>query len=334
MAPNVIYLDLRKYLNLLTLLPNHLLSQVDQLNHFVKYYENFVSDITSQTLALDVILTEYFKTFFNYKSSASSQNDYNQVVTYPDCIKYLFLLCNNLCDGNFPDEWNSVSVFSIPKKEDCFILIPTTTTITITTTATNTTITINTTTTTNITIIIQTITTTTTTITNINITIPIATITTINATITIPITTIATYNTIPIYYFINSNSITITSSTISSFTIATTINPTTITTINSTTTTQNIYNKKITTTKKILHRLEQLKRFQFLLLQEEVDLNKVDVQSTLNAIYNYYYVLEVECNFKIVSEPPIATKYNDKDNKRKNILEFNRRIIVITKKHM
>jgi len=34
------------------------------------------------------------------------------------CAKYLLPLFNKIWDGDFPEEWNSVSIISIPKKGD------------------------------------------------------------------------------------------------------------------------------------------------------------------------------------------------------------------------
>ena len=65
------------------------------------------------------ISTEFFKAFFfNSESRTSSQDDSNQEVTYSDCAKCLLLLFNKIWDGDFPNEWNSASIVSIPKKGD------------------------------------------------------------------------------------------------------------------------------------------------------------------------------------------------------------------------
>ena len=66
----------------------------------------------------DGIPTEFFKAFFNSESRNSSQDDSNQEVTYSDCAKCLLLLFNKIWDGDFPNEWNSASIVSIPKKGD------------------------------------------------------------------------------------------------------------------------------------------------------------------------------------------------------------------------
>jgi len=46
------------------------------------------------------------------------RNEPNQEITYSDCVKCLFLLIKKIWDGDFPDEWNSASIVSIPKKSD------------------------------------------------------------------------------------------------------------------------------------------------------------------------------------------------------------------------
>ena len=85
-----------------------------------------MSEIQSTVLSMknnkapgpDGIPTEFFKAFFNSESRTSSQDDSNQEVTYSDCAKCLLLLFNKIWDGDFPNEWNSASIVSIPKKGD------------------------------------------------------------------------------------------------------------------------------------------------------------------------------------------------------------------------
>jgi len=67
----------------------------------------------------DGIPTEFFKAFF--KNDVSSDDHSNSNTTdnnYSDCAKCLLLLFNKIWDGDFPNEWNSASIVSIPKKGD------------------------------------------------------------------------------------------------------------------------------------------------------------------------------------------------------------------------
>jgi len=67
----------------------------------------------------DGILTEFFKAFF--KNDVLSDDHSNSNTTdnnYSDCVKCLLLLFNKIWDGDFPNEWNSASIVSIPKKGD------------------------------------------------------------------------------------------------------------------------------------------------------------------------------------------------------------------------
>ena len=58
----------------------------------------------------DGIPIEFFKAFFS-KSDLSDNH-------YSDCAKCLLSLFNKIWDGDFPEEWNSASIISIPKKGD------------------------------------------------------------------------------------------------------------------------------------------------------------------------------------------------------------------------
>ena len=66
----------------------------------------------------DGIPNEFFKAFFEPRSNTSNNSNTNQPVSYSDCANCLFLLFNKIWDGDFPDEWNSASIVSIPKKGD------------------------------------------------------------------------------------------------------------------------------------------------------------------------------------------------------------------------
>ena len=135
---------------------NCLYTHQDILNRFGEHYENLASDVTNHSLnreyweasltnsefhnitwnindpitmkeiqetvlhmknnkapGPDGIPIEFFKAFF--KESDSSENDQS---TYSDCAKCLLILFNKIWSGDFPDEWNSASIVSIPKKGD------------------------------------------------------------------------------------------------------------------------------------------------------------------------------------------------------------------------
>jgi len=64
----------------------------------------------------DGIPIEFFKAFFS-KSDLFDNQDDSSVVDYSDCVKCLFSLFNKIWDIDFPEEWNSASIISIPKKE-------------------------------------------------------------------------------------------------------------------------------------------------------------------------------------------------------------------------
>ena len=66
----------------------------------------------------DGIPVEFFKAFF--KPSNTSNNDQNSQVAndYSNGAKCLLLLFNKIWDGDFPDDWNTASIVSIPKKGD------------------------------------------------------------------------------------------------------------------------------------------------------------------------------------------------------------------------
>ena len=67
----------------------------------------------------DGIPTEFFKAFFKNDNSADDQSNTNtNDNNYSDCAKCLLLLFNKIWDGDFPNEWNSASIVSIPKKGD------------------------------------------------------------------------------------------------------------------------------------------------------------------------------------------------------------------------
>jgi len=62
-----------------------------------------------------VFLIEFFKAFFN-KSDLSDNQDDSSDVHYSDCAKCLLSLFSKIWYGDFPEEWNSASIISIPKK--------------------------------------------------------------------------------------------------------------------------------------------------------------------------------------------------------------------------
>ena len=65
----------------------------------------------------DGIPAEFYKAFF--KNSSSGQSDSNSEETpYSDCAKCLLLLFNKIWNGDFPSDWNSATIVSIPKKGD------------------------------------------------------------------------------------------------------------------------------------------------------------------------------------------------------------------------
>ena len=67
----------------------------------------------------DGIPTEFFKAFFKNDSPSVDQPDSNHSDNdYSDCAKCLLILFNKIWDGDFPQEWNSASIVSIPKKGD------------------------------------------------------------------------------------------------------------------------------------------------------------------------------------------------------------------------
>ena len=63
----------------------------------------------------DGIPIEFFKAFFS-ESDLSDNQDNPSDVHYSDCAKCLLSLFNKIWDGDFPEEWNSASIISIPKK--------------------------------------------------------------------------------------------------------------------------------------------------------------------------------------------------------------------------
>jgi len=69
----------------------------------------------------DGIPIEFYKAFFS-KSYLSDNQDDSSVVHYSDCAKCLLSLFNKIWDGDFPEEWNSASIISIPKKRRSFRL--------------------------------------------------------------------------------------------------------------------------------------------------------------------------------------------------------------------
>jgi len=64
----------------------------------------------------DGIPIEFFKAFFS-KSDLSENQDDSSDVHYSKCAKCLLSLFNKIWDGDFPKEWNSASIISIPKKK-------------------------------------------------------------------------------------------------------------------------------------------------------------------------------------------------------------------------
>ena len=80
-----------------------------------------MSDIQETVLSMknnkspgpDGIPIEFFKAFFyepNNNSNSQTQNDFS------DGAKCLLHLFNKIWDGVFPDDWNTASIVSIPKK--------------------------------------------------------------------------------------------------------------------------------------------------------------------------------------------------------------------------
>ena len=65
----------------------------------------------------DGIPIEFFKAFFS-KSDLSDNQDDSSDDHYSKCAKCLLSLFNKIWDGDFPEEWNSASIISIPKKSD------------------------------------------------------------------------------------------------------------------------------------------------------------------------------------------------------------------------
>ena len=67
----------------------------------------------------DGIPTEFFKAFFKSENPTDNQTESNSPDSnYSDCAKCLLLLFNKIWNGDFPSEWNSASIVSIPKKGD------------------------------------------------------------------------------------------------------------------------------------------------------------------------------------------------------------------------
>ena len=64
----------------------------------------------------DGIPIEFFKAFFS-KSDLSDNQDDSSDDHYSKCAKCLLSLFNKIWDGDFPEEWNSAFVISIPKKK-------------------------------------------------------------------------------------------------------------------------------------------------------------------------------------------------------------------------
>jgi len=59
---------------------------------------------------------EFFKAFFSKSDLSDNQNDSSDDY-YSKCAKCLLSLFNKIWDGDFPEEWNSASIISIPKKK-------------------------------------------------------------------------------------------------------------------------------------------------------------------------------------------------------------------------
>ena len=62
----------------------------------------------------DGIPIEFYKAFFNDSNPSSNSNSSENEPS--DCAKCLLSLFNKIWDGDFPEEWNSASIVSIPKK--------------------------------------------------------------------------------------------------------------------------------------------------------------------------------------------------------------------------
>eukprot|EP00833_Pecoramyces_ruminatium_P010910 jgi/Orpsp1_1/1184942/evm.model.c7180000091668.1 len=67
----------------------------------------------------DGIPIEFFKAFFNEPdSSDSSTSNSSTESNYSDCAKCLLLMFNKIWNGDFPEDWNTASIVSLPKKGD------------------------------------------------------------------------------------------------------------------------------------------------------------------------------------------------------------------------
>jgi len=64
----------------------------------------------------DGIPSEFFKAFFDPNRPSSNGND--NTASYSDCAKCLFSIFTKIWNGDFPSNWNSASIVSIPKKGD------------------------------------------------------------------------------------------------------------------------------------------------------------------------------------------------------------------------
>ena len=64
-----------------------------------------------------VFRLNFFKVIFRKSDLSDNQNDSSDE-HYSKCAKCLLSLFNKILDGDFPEEWNSTSILSIPKKGD------------------------------------------------------------------------------------------------------------------------------------------------------------------------------------------------------------------------
>ena len=80
--------------------------------------QNTVLDMkTNKAPGPDGISIEFFKAFFSESYLSHNQDD-SSYGHYSDCAKCLLSLFNKIWDGDFPEEWNSATIISIPKKGD------------------------------------------------------------------------------------------------------------------------------------------------------------------------------------------------------------------------
>jgi len=84
-------------------------------------YETVSSMKNNKAPGPDGIPTEFFKAFFTNFSSDDDQTNNQSSFSEsnpPDSVLCLYLLFNKIWDGDFPSDWNTASIVSIPKKGD------------------------------------------------------------------------------------------------------------------------------------------------------------------------------------------------------------------------